>query len=878
MKTLFLLNILLISIFSPLFGQTEVKKQYTATRITNPPVINGTLDEDCWKTGTWAGDFIQNQPYSGRAESQKTEFCILFDENNLYVAIKAFDSSPDSIVNRLTRRDQQDGELAGIIIDSFHDLRTGFLFGVSSAGVKYDHMLTNDGQGEDPSWDPNWWVKTSVTGEGWFAEMKIPFSQMRFEKNSGDVWGFDVGRVLYRKNETTYWQHIPKDASGLIHLFGELKGLEQIKPRKIFDVTPYGVARTETYKSDPGNPFKATGKTSALNGGIDAKIGITNNLTMDLTINPDFGQVEADPSEVNLSAYETFFNEKRPFFIEGNNITDFALGIGDGEVGNDNLFYSRRIGRRPQGNTHLKNGWNADVPIQSTILGAAKLTGKTKKGLSLGFVEALTARMDAEIDTSGGRIVETVEPLTNYFVGRVQKDINDGNTLIGGIFTSTNRQLNDNLSTFMHKGAYTGGADFTQYFDEKNWMFNINAAFSLVEGSRSAIENTQKSSAHYFQRPDNNYSVLDTNRTSLIGSGGRMQIMKLNGHWNFMSATTWKTPGFDANDLGYIREADQILSVLWAQYNQYDPKWIYRKYSINWDVYSDWNFGGSNTGRGFEWNADMEFKNFWQIYSGGAIRGNALDQTILRGGPMMKLPGNISNRIGFTSDNRKKLVVNGYVNSTIGLEKSSDNFNTGVGISYKPTNWLVVSFNPGFSKSFSELQYVTDVKAENVNKYIFASINRKTVSASFRVNVNMSPNLTLQYWGQPFLATGQYYAHKLIIDPAAEEFRERFMTFSGDQAREDGKSYIIDENSDGSADYSFEKKDFNVQEFLSNLVIRWEYNPGSSIYFVWSQTRSSSFDSGNLDLFNDLGNLFSTADNKPHNVFLIKFSYRFGLK
>ena len=401
MTRIFILSLSAILFFQTGFGQTTEKKQYTATSIITPPVINGILDDEAWKSGIWAGGFTQNQPYSGRPESQKTEFKILFDDDNLYVAIKAYDTCPDSIVNRLSRRDQQDGDLVGIIIDSFHDLRTRFLFGVSSTGVKYDQMMINDGQNNDPTWDPNWWVKTSINSDGWIAEMKIPFSQVRFEKNSGDVWGFDVGRVLYRKNETSYWQYIPKDASGLMHLFGELHGLEQIKPRKIFDVTPYGVARTETFQSVSDNPFLSKGKLSSLNGGIDAKIGVTNNLTMDLTINPDFGQVEADPSEVNLSAYETFFTEKRPFFIEGSNITNFGLGVGDGDIGNDNLFYSRRIGRRPLGCPDLKEGWNADVPVQSTILGAAKLTGKTKNGLSLGFVEVLTSRMQSEIDTIG---------------------------------------------------------------------------------------------------------------------------------------------------------------------------------------------------------------------------------------------------------------------------------------------------------------------------------------------------------------------------------------------------------------------------------------------------------------------------------------------
>jgi hypothetical protein len=606
MKRIFTSGLFILLFITGIFGQTPDKKKYQAVKISTPPVIDGILDEEIWQTGEWVDDFTQNQPYNGRPASQRTEFKILFDEDNIYVGIKALDTSPDSIVNRLTRRDEADGDLVAILLDSYHDLRTAFTFGVSSAGVKYDFMMTNDGQSEDKTWDPNWWVKTSINKEGWIAEMKIPFSQVRFDKNSGDVWGLEMARVLYRKNETAFWQHIPKDAPGFVHLIGEMAGFEQIKPRKIFDITPYGVAKAETFQTVPENPFQASGKSTKLNGGIDAKIGITNNMTMDLTINPDFGQVEADPSEVNLSAYETFFEEKRPFFIEGNNITNFGLGIGDGGIGNDNLFYSRRIGRPPQGYPDLQEGWYADVPTNTTILGAAKLTGKTKNGLSVGFVEAMTAEEKAEIDTIGGTAYETVEPLTNYLVGRIQKDINEGNTIIGGIFTSTNRDLDQNLGEFMHKSAYSGGADFTQYFKEKSWMFNLNSAFSLVEGSKTALYNTQTSSARYYQRPDNDHTELDTSRTSLAGSGGRLQIMKLNGHWNFLLASIWKSPGFEINDLGYIREADQLLNILWTGYNQWDPKWIYNRFNFNFDVYSATNFGGENLGQGFEWNGSMD--------------------------------------------------------------------------------------------------------------------------------------------------------------------------------------------------------------------------------------------------------------------------------
>jgi hypothetical protein len=880
MKYLLTSCLMILVAVSGISGQAPEKKQYKATHIELPPVINGILDEELWQKGTWVDDFTQHEPYNGRKASQRTEFCVLFDDNNLYVGIKAFDTAPDSIVNRLTRRDQVDGDIVALIVDSYHDLRTGFLFGVSSSGVKFDQMFTNDGENEDSSWDPNWWVKTSINGEGWVAEMKIPFSQVRFEKNSGDVWGLQYARILYRKNETDFWQHIPKDSPGFIHLMGEMSGLEQIKPRKIFDVTPYTVAKTETFQAEPENPFLSKGRSSGLNAGIDAKIGVTNNLTMDLTINPDFGQVEADPSEVNLSAYETFFREKRPFFIEGNNITNFGLGIGDGGIGNDNLFYSRRIGRRPQGEPTLEDGWNAKTPTNTTILGAAKLTGKTRNGWSLGFVEAMTAEEKAEVDTIGGRKTETVEPLTNYMVGRVQKDINEGKTIIGGIFTSTNRFLDANLADKMHKAAYTGGIDFTQYFKDKNWQVNLNSAFSLVEGTPTVIEATQRSSARYLQRPDRTYARLDTSRTSLAGSGGRLQVKKMNGHWNFISATIWKSPGFETNDLGYIREADQLLQVAWAGYNVWEPKWIYRRYNINFDVVGGWNFGGRNLVKIFEWNVSMGLKNFWNWWLAGNIEGQGYSAGWLRGGPMMLTAGRTSIRGGISSDSRKKLGISYFMNYNSGHFNSGNGYNGELELSYKPTDYLTVSMAPGYNKSSNRLQYVSRRSMNNEDKYIFASIDQNTISASFRVNLNLSPNLTLQYWGQPFIASGRYYDYKYISNPVAPKYNDRYVKYSLSQIslNEEGNKFMIDENVDGNIDYTFSRKDFNVQEFLSNFVVRWEYSPGSSVYFVWSQNRSNSNDSGKMSYFDDLGDLFNSDGNKPHNVFLVKFSYRFGLK
>lgn len=892
MKSFLITLMIIILITSGAFGQATEKKRYKATEIKTAPAIDGTLDDQAWLQGAWIDDFTQFEPFNGKKPSQKTEFKILFDQDNIYVAIKSFDSSPDSIVRRLTRRDQVDGDMVGIVFDSFHDLRTGFLFGTSVAGVKFDQMMTNDGQNEDATWDPNWYVKTSANDEGWIAEMKIPFSQLRFEKNSGEVWGLEVFRTLYRKNEMSFWQHISKDAPGLIHMMGELSGIENVKPRKIFDITPYGVAKAETFKPESGNPFLEKGKLFGASAGLDAKIGITNNMTLDLTVNPDFGQVEADPSVVNLTAYETFFEEKRPFFIEGNSIINFGIGIGDGGVGNDNLFYSRRIGRRPQGGSYDSYGFEdtlsgyTKTPINTPIIGAVKLTGKTKNGLSVGFLNAVTAEAMAKIDTGGYRSYQTVEPLTNYMAGRVQKDFKEGNTILGGMFTLVTRDMKDipllgsdtrNLINRIPGAAFTGGFDFTQYFNKKNYMFNINAAFSRITGTELAMVKAQRSSARYFQRPGS-YISLDSSRTSLSGNGGRMQFQKAgNGHWNYMAAFLWKTPGLDLNDMGYLREADQFLTVLWVGYKLWEPKSFYRSININSNQYSAWNFSGNHLLDGFNINGNINFKNYWSAGGGTEIDINTVTNTMLRGGPIMKMPGNFNYWLHMSSDNRKKLMFEMQIQSSTTFEKAGTRISFSPEVTYKPTNNLVLTLHPSYMKSFDELQYVGQDNFNNNDRYIFASISQKVLSMSFRVNFNLSPDLTLQYWGQPFVASGRYTNFKYITDPMAPGYSDRFLLYNTtDQIKLfDDELYKIDEDRDGNYDYNFDKPDFNVQEFLSNLVVRWEYNPGSAVYLVWSQTRDGFNPSGTMDLGNDISHLFR---DRPYNVFLIKFSYRFGLR
>ncbi|MFQ5633227.1 MAG: DUF5916 domain-containing protein, partial [bacterium] len=421
-------KLLLLAIFAFLStsliasNNPDTKRVYYAKRINpHPPVIDGISNDVVWQKVEWSGDFLQREPYEGKDPSQKTAFKILYDDKNLYVVVRAYDTEPDKIVRRVTRRDGFDGDWVEINIDSYFDHRTAFSFTLTAAGVKGDEAISNDGDNWDSNWDPIWYGKTTVDEEGWTAEMRIPFSQLRFANTEEQVWGLQVQRRFFRKEERSVWQMIPQKTGGWVSYFGELRGIKGIQPPRRIELLPYSVSDINRFQKEEGNPF-LDGQTSRFSGGLDAKVGVTTDLTLDVTVNPDFGQVEADPSEINLSAFETFFEEKRPFFIEGQNILDFRLMGGDGGFANDRLFYTRRIGRAPRYSPAIKKGEFLDVPESSSIATALKLTGKTSGGLSIGILDAVTDEENAVIDFNGERREESVEPRTNYFVGRVQKD------------------------------------------------------------------------------------------------------------------------------------------------------------------------------------------------------------------------------------------------------------------------------------------------------------------------------------------------------------------------------------------------------------------------------------------------------------------------
>lgn len=858
----------------------STKKVYKTQPVTaQPPSIDGKLNDPAWENLNWEGEFIQRDPYEGQQPSQQTSFKILYDNNNLYVAIRAHDKEPGKIVRRVSRRDSLEGDWVSIDIDSYHDLRTAFSFAVNAEGVKYDEAITEDGEHFDSSWDPLWTVKTSVDNDGWIAEMCIPFSQLRFANSTDHVWGMQVTREIFRNKETSHWQFIPKDAPGWVNKFGELQGLKQISNKKErLEITPYTLGKLQYFQAEEGNPF-ATGRLRNAVLGLDGKIRITSDLTMDFTINPDFGQVEADPSEVNLTTFETFFQEKRPFFIEGRNILNFQVMGGDGDFSMDNLFYSRRIGRAPRYEPNTRSNEFMSIPTNTSILGAFKLTGKTKNGISIGIMENLTGTEKAEIAGSGDRRFETVEPLTNYLIMRVQKDYNKGNTIIGGMLTATNRFIGDNDTNlaFLHRAAYTGGLDFLHTWKNKKYYISLKTIFSHVLGDEEAILRTQRSPTRYFQRTDADHIEVDPNRTSLSGHGGTLSFGKSgNSHLLYSMGVTWRSPGLELNDTGYLRQADRIMQWLWVGYRIWKPFSIFKNLSISFNQWKGWDFSGENIFDGGNINFMTHFKNNWGIGYGINRQGQSISTTALRGGPSIISPGGWSQWVEIGSDNRKHLVLNGGASFYNAEENNSDSSDYYVSLTYRPASALSISVQPGFSKEKRQLQYVNTVDFLGEKRYIFAAIDQKTISVTFRVNYSITPDLSLQFYGQPFISAGKYSKIKRITTPRAPRLVDRFHAFSPVeiQYNTDDSTYYIDENQDGAIDYTVSNPNFNFFQFRSNLVVRWEYRPGSTLYLVWSQGRTGFGDTGDFSFSHDFKDLFQV---KPHDVFLVKFTYRFGM-
>ena len=836
--------------------------KYTTTRLFGEkPKLDGLLNDACWNTGEWAGDFKQWIPAEGKPPSQPTYFKILYDNDNLYVAVRAVDHEPKKIQRKAGRRDEFAGDIIGICFDSYHDHRTGFEFDVTAAGQKYDAILTNPMVG-DANWNAVWYAKTAMEDSAWTTEMQIPLSQLRYSSETNQVWGLHFWRWINRLQEESDWEQQSFTGPGMLYLFGELNGISNLPRSQRAELLVSGLTKMKTFQKDPNNIFANKGYSLSGTAGLDAKIGLSSNFTLDLSINPDFGQVEADPSVMNLTAFEPLFEEKRPFFLEGKNIFSF-------DIDDVSLFYSRRIGHAPSYTPGLSSNEYMKMPDNTSIISAAKLSGKTPKGLSVVVLQSLTANEKAEINTTSGTKKVAVEPLTNYFVGRIQQDYKNGNTVLGGIFTSTNRIFNDPHLNFNGKNAFTGGLDLLHQWNNKEFFVDARVTASNINGSTDAINGLQLSSARYFQRPD--AYRFDSSLTQLSGVGGKIKIGKgSKGLWRYATELTFRSPSLELNDIGYMQLADVIKQATSLSYFVNTPESIFRTYTIGVKQTNTWDFNGRYLSTGATQNTYLEFKNKWNIMSTLDYVSQALDTRLLRGGSAILVPANWMETVLVKSDFSRKLVFNfQYIRS---FTNDRGNFYLySPGLSIQPLPSLKCSLNFTYSSNKDNMQF-TDAFFNNGKGSVLAAINQQTLGATFRVDYNITNNLSLQYYGSPFASVGKYSNFKKVVQPKNDIYNNRFQLLNTSTLV--NETYRVDENGDGTTDISIRNPDFNFYQFRSNFVFRYEYRPGSQIYFVWSNDRTSFINPGNYAVGN-IGNQLKKVF--PNNIFLIKMNYWFDL-
>jgi hypothetical protein len=844
--------------------------------------LDGRLDEAAWAAAPVAGGFTQQTPREGAPASERTEVRFLYDDDAVYIGARMFDSrGAAGVTSRLTRRDDApESDLLRIDFDPYHDRLHSVEFDVNPAGWRGDAA---DG---DASWDPIWQAAARVDSLGWTAEIRIPFSQLHFSRGDVQTWGLNLTRVIHRTQERDLWSFWRQDQPGGPAFFGELAGMRVHRAPEHAELLPYVVGRTQRLgTADPHSPF-FTPHPSDLRVGADLKYRLTSSFTLAATANPDFGQVEVDPAVVNLSAYETFFPEKRPFFVEGSDV--FAFGSPGCNMncglGLD-LFYSRRIGREPQGaGLAYAAGPYADVPQNTAILGAAKVTGRTQGGLSVGVIDAVTRREVAEVavnDTS--RAFQPVEPLTNSMVGRVKQDLRGGNLVLGGIVTSVDRRLEDpGLASLLPRSAQAGGVDAEYFWGHHTWHLYGALTASRAAGDSLAIDRLQQSSARYFQRPDRGGGpAYDPSATSLSGYGGIVRLSKDAGSWIGDLNGAVISPGFETNDLGFLQQADWrwVNATLGRQFTH--PTRLFRTLTLMGGAESQWNFAGDNTGRDVTVLGASQLLNYWRTALVVTRSFSSLSDRLTRGGPVVGQSGGLSGSFSLSSDPRKRVVLSTGVNAGT-MDDGGHNESLSLSATVRPAPNVKLSLGPGYGRYVAMDQYVRSVADPTATaffgrRYVFAHLDQRQLFMNTRASVTFTPRLSLDLFAQPLLASGDYSSFEEFAAPRSHD-RLVYGRDAGtvQTTTSNGATrYVIDPDGAGPASsFTVANPDFNFRSLRGTGVLRWEWRPGSTAYFVWTQTRSGIENVGDLRFGRDQRALFAAPAD---NIFVIKISYWLGL-
>ena len=840
-------------------------------------VVDGMLDEPAWMQAPAVSGFVQRDPVEGAAPTERTEVFVLYDEEALYVGARLHDTSPDSIVARLGRRDSfLQSDRFVVFLDPYLDRRSGYFFSVNAAGTLDDGILLNDSW-DDLDWDGVWQGRAHIDGQGWTVELRIPYSQLRFFQQDEYVWGINFRRDISRKLERDYLVYQPRGESGFVSRFWDLTGIQDIRPRRQLEIIPYATTHADFKQTVDGSPFH-DGSRFTLDAGVDMRLGITPNLTLNGTVNPDFGQVEVDPAVINLSDVETFYPEKRPFFIEGASIfQNFGQGGANDNWGfnwsSPSLFYSRRIGRAPHG--VLPDHTYADVPDGSRILGAAKLTGKVGGTWNAGMVHALTARESADLEIAGARLRHEAEPATYYGVYRLQQEFGGGRHGLGVLSTLTNRFFNANhLRQDMNERGIVAGLDGWATLDsDRVWVLHGWTGTSHVSGSTERMLSLQQSSLHYFQRPDAGHVSVDSSATAMTGFAGRVSLNKQSGNVIFNSAVGTRSPSYNNNDLGFVTSTDVINGHIVTGYRWPEPGRFFREASLATALFGSFDYEGNRTWSGIWSRTYLQFLNYLYVGNYFVYNPSSISPRRTRGGPLMRTPPGYETGIFAGTDERKPFVVD--LEAGTYQAEHVRRVTLWSEIEWKPAANLSIALNPTIQWEAQEAQWVDSfddplATATFGRRYVFADLEQRTISSSVRLNWTFTPQMSVQLYAQPLISTGKYAGYKELARARSFEFNvygENGSTF-------DPETLTADPDDAGPApSLALPRLDFNVASLRGTAVFRWEYLPGSTLYLVWTQLRSESTEEPEFHLRPSINQLWSAPMD---NVIVLKLTYWLG--
>jgi len=809
-------------------GQGHPERTMMAVRVNpTPPRMDGILDDEVWASAPAAGDFVQQEPTEnqGKSATENTTIQMVYDDEALYVGITCYDSEPKKIAARLTRRDGWvESDWVSLNLDTHHDHQTGNFFILNAAGVQQDGQMYNDG-GEDRTWDGVWEGKAAIHDNGWSAEYKLPYHVLRFSDKAEYIWGMNVTRYISRKKERDLWVLVRRGESGWVSRFGHIEGIKGIHPPAHLEVLPFIVGRSTFESKKETNP---EGRELFSTLGADLRYGLSSSISLNATVNPDFGQVEADPAVLNLSVFETFFEERRPFFVEGNTI--FQTPYVD-IVGVDNLFqlfYSRRIGKQPGLFSPPPDSTVIDQPESTTILGATKLSGKTASKTSFGIMEAVTANEYANIESpvtdpiTGQKRTEQskhrIEPLTNFFVGRVQQDVRT-NSNVGLTMTAVNR---DGITP-----AYAGGIDGIL-----KWQKSSYELYSQIAGSRTGGLDDRKN-----------------------GYGFRAHFGKWQGIIKTQIHVDASSPDFNVNELGFMGRTDQIRAGAWVGGQRQTPWTLARRSGFNTNYWFAWNYDGVNLVKGVNINNWNQLKNYWFFQWGISREFESLDDLETRGGPLVVRPARFWGWFNLGTDERKPISLFAHMNWGRSDERRNSNRQFNLRSTIRLASNVQINIGPSYRTESSFAQWIQNVDDDSDGKddhYIYGELKSQTLDFTTRASVSFTTNLSLQLYLQPFIAVGDYGKIKELARPESYEFvpYTRLDLISN--------------------------PDFSRRSLRGNMVIRWEYQPGSTLFVVWSQSRSASFDIDDPE-FRPFDNVRDSFTDDGQNIFLVKLNYWLGM-